>query len=134
MKIPKPPLAMVELFDAVLARTHAQRRLMFGCPCGFIGGNMFAGLFGNSMFVRLGEEDRAALLKMEGASVFDPMGGRPMKEYVVLPAEFAEDEREAGRWVQRGADYAATMPAKVKGKGKEKGKEKVRGKDRGKGK
>jgi TfoX/Sxy family transcriptional regulator of competence genes len=116
MKIPKPPAALVELFDAVLARTPGERELLFGCPSGFLGGNLFCGLFGSAMFVRLGEEDRAALLKLDGASVFDPMGGRPMKEYVVLPPEIAEDEREAARWAQRAADYAAALPAKTKAK------------------
>jgi len=116
MKIPKPPAALVEVFDAVLAETPGERRLMFGCPCGFLGGNMFCGLFGSTMFVRLGDQDRAALLKLEGAGVFDPMGGRPMKEYVVLPPEMVEDEREAMRWARRAADHAATLPKKAKGR------------------
>jgi len=44
------------------------------------------------MFVRLAEEDRAALLARPGAVVFSPMMGRPMREYVVLPQSVLEDE------------------------------------------
>jgi hypothetical protein len=65
-------------------------------------------------------------LKLEGASVFDPMDGRPMKEYVVLPPELAEDEREAARWAQRAADYAAALPAKNKTKNQAKAKKTTR--------
>jgi hypothetical protein len=124
VKIPKPTQGLVELFDAVLAGTDGERRLMFGNPAGFLGGNLFCGVFGSSMFVRLSEADRATLLKVEGAALFDPMGGRPMKEYVVLPPELAEDERGAARWMARAASFAASLPVKKAGQKKKVAKKK----------
>ena len=38
MKVPKPPAALVEHFDALLAKTAGERRLMFGNPAGFLSG------------------------------------------------------------------------------------------------
>ena len=35
--------------------------------------------------VKLNEEDRAEALMLKGAQLFDPMKGRPMKEWVQIP-------------------------------------------------
>ena len=51
---------------------------------GFVNRNMFVGVFGSDVFVRLSEADRVQILE-EGASVFEPIHGRPMKEYVTMP-------------------------------------------------
>ncbi len=58
---------------------------MFGNLSAFVNGNMFLGLFGNDLFVRLSGEDQLELLKMKGASVLEPMKGKPMKDYIMLP-------------------------------------------------
>lgn len=112
MKFEKSPPWLVELFEEALAGMPGERRQMFGYPCGFMGGQLFCGLFASSMFVRLGEVDRAELLAVDGARVFDPMGGRPMREYVVLPPALLEDAGELGRWLSRAATYASSLPPK----------------------
>ena len=116
MNFKRPQPAMVELFGRLLPETGGQGRSMFGCPCGFLGGNMFMGLFGDQLFLRLSEGDRAALLAEEGAEPFDPMGGRPMREYVVVPAGWLEGDAdgELRAWVARSARYAKALPPKVK--------------------
>jgi hypothetical protein len=114
MRIRPPPPALVELFGKLLPETGGHGRTMFGCPCGFWGGNMFTGLFEDKLFVRLAQDDRAALLAEEGAEPFDPMGGRPMREYVVVPAAWLEgDADEVLRaWLSKAARYAKTLPPK----------------------
>ena len=112
MKFEKSPPWLVQLFDEALSGTPAERRQMFGYPCGFSNGQLFCGLFASSMFVRLAEADRAALLAVEGARAFDPMGGRPMREYVVLPAALLEEPAQLRDWVSRAAAYAAALPPK----------------------
>jgi len=37
--------------------------------------------------LRLSDEDRAKFLRLPGAKPFEPMAGRPMREYVELPPE-----------------------------------------------
>jgi TfoX/Sxy family transcriptional regulator of competence genes len=48
---------------------------MFGNISAFVNGNMFAGLFGNDIFVRLSDENRRELLEEKGASLLEPMKG-----------------------------------------------------------
>jgi TfoX/Sxy family transcriptional regulator of competence genes len=115
-KFAKPPPWLVTLFDELIAGTAGERRQMFGSPCGFLDGQLFSGVFGAQLFVRLSEEDRAKLLS-EGAQLFDPMGGRPMKEYVVLPAALLDDERAVRRWMDSAVQYARALgPKKAKKK------------------
>lgn len=80
MKFEKAPPWLVEFFAAQMEGVPADTRKMFGYPCAFVNGQMFTGLFGSTMIVRLPEEGRAELLAIEGAKGFDPMGGRPMRE------------------------------------------------------
>jgi TfoX N-terminal domain len=66
---------------------------MFSYPCCFINGNMFTCLHESHWIVRLSEEDREAL-EAEGGKIFDPMGGRPMREYRILPPFKRPEEAE----------------------------------------
>ena len=103
---------LVAAFDkAVPASPSVTRRPMFGYASAFVNGNMFAGTFQDSIVVRLAESDRAALLKLKGAAPFKPMG-RPMKEYIVVPAGIVAKPKELGAWIERGHRYALTLPAK----------------------
>jgi hypothetical protein len=58
---------------------------MFGSPAGFVNGNVFMGPHQHNMVLRLPDSPRAGLLAMEGAATFEPIAGRAMKEYVVVP-------------------------------------------------
>lgn len=109
------PEEMKQLFAALLpAVPRAEPRQMFGCPCAFSNGQMFAGLFEDTLFVRLAEADRAALLNQPGAQLFDPMRGRPMREYVVVPSAIHTSEAELVQWMQKAAAYVETLPPKKK--------------------
>ena len=88
---------------------------MFGYASAFVNGNMFAGTFQDTIIVRLAESDRVALLKLKGAEPFAPMG-RPMKEYVVVPASIAATPKALGGWIERSHRYARALPAKTKAK------------------
>jgi hypothetical protein len=108
----KSPPDLVERFAAVMDRyPDAQRRKMFGYPAAFVGGNMATGLFADQWVVRLpdGEIEEA---KATGAGGFEPMPGRPMKAFVVIPAADVTDDATIARWVERGLAHAASLPAK----------------------
>lgn len=131
MQFKRPHPALVELFQKLLRETGGDGRTMFGCPCGFLGGNMFMGLFADQLFLRLGESDRAKLLAEEGAEQFDPMGGRPMREYVVVPPSWLEGDADDDlrAWITKSVRYARTLPpkaAKAGGNKKAAGRPKVR--------
>jgi TfoX/Sxy family transcriptional regulator of competence genes len=112
----KPPQELVDYLDSVIPDGPApvDFKPMFGGPCYWTGGNMFAAIHQESMIVRLGEEDRQALLREPGAALFEPMEGRPMREYVVIPPQIVEDREAVGSWLAKGLAFAASLPPKVK--------------------
>ncbi len=84
---------------------------MFGYPAGFIGGHLTTSLHQESWIVRLADDDRADRLD-DGWSGFEPMPGRTMRGYLVLPPDVAGDEAQARSWVERAAAYVRTLPPK----------------------
>lgn len=86
-------------------------RPMFGNVAAFVDGNMFAGVFGADLFVRLDDDSREQLIA-EGGARFEPMPGRPMREYVTLPPTWHDDHRRARGWLERSLDWARTLPPK----------------------
>jgi len=114
MKWRKPQDDLVQLLHDVIPEGQApvDFKPMFGGPCYWSGGNMFAAVHQESLLVRLGEKDRAELLAQPGAHLFEPMEGRPMKEYVVFPDEMLADRDALRGWMARGLAYAASLPAK----------------------
>lgn len=87
---------------------------MFGNSSAFVNGNMFAGLYGGDIFVRLPEDERTELLKIKGTSILEPVKGRFMKEYVVLPREWKKEPRKIGAWTARAFEWAGKLPPKDK--------------------
>jgi len=87
-------------------------RPMFGNLSAFVSGNMFLGVYGEDLFVRLPESDRAELLKNEGAAVFEPMKGRQMKEYVVVPRQWTRDPTKIEPWVKKSLEWSSKLPPK----------------------
>ena len=108
----KSPPELVERFSSVLeAYPQAVRKKMFGYPAAFVGGNMATGLFGDDWVVRL-PEDEIADATAAGAGPFEPMAGKPMKAFVVIPRPDVADDAAIRGWVERGLALASSMPAK----------------------
>lgn len=84
---------------------------MFGSLGAFVNGNMFAGLFGTDIGVKLDPESLEELRGIEGSGPFGP-AERPMGGYLSLPASFTDEQATA--WVERARAHIATLPAKVK--------------------
>jgi TfoX/Sxy family transcriptional regulator of competence genes len=112
----KPPQELVDYLDSVIPDGPApvEFRPMFGGPCYWTGGNMFAAIHQESMIVRLSEDDRQALLNEPGATLFEPMEGRPMREYVVVPPQIVADREAVRSWLGKGLAFTASLPPKMK--------------------
>lgn len=118
MKLPKAASDATAIFEAIRPTAPAVSvRLLFGQPAAFVAGNMFLGVFGDAVFLRLSEGDRAEATRASGARPFEPMPGRPMREYVVLSAAVLRDPEAVGRWVARSLEYTSGLPPKAKAKG-----------------
>lgn len=108
---PVPP-ALAERFEICLpADPRVQRRKMFGCPCAFVNGNMFAGLHEDRVIVRLASQTRQQTLDAGDAQPFE-VGGRVMREYVVLPCALELKTQVIAQWIAQGFEFAASLPVK----------------------
>jgi hypothetical protein len=86
--MPKAGAKTVERFDE-LAETFvargAKRSQMFGMPVLKAGDKVFAGTFGDAMTFKLGPGDLEDARSQAGVEPFEPMKGRAMKEWVLVP-------------------------------------------------
>jgi TfoX/Sxy family transcriptional regulator of competence genes len=110
----KSPQELIDLFASMMPGPPAAQRKMFGYPAGFVNGNMFMGLFQESMILRLPENLREDFMSKYGAKLFEPMPGRPMREYVAVPASVMENKKELATWIARAFEFAASLKPKSK--------------------
>jgi len=73
---------------------------------------MFMGLHEDSLILRLADADRAEFLDRYGSGLFEPMPGRAMKDYVVVPPTLAYDDTAIVEWVHKSRAFAEQLPAK----------------------
>jgi TfoX/Sxy family transcriptional regulator of competence genes len=114
VEMPKPTDADKELFRSLVPDDpRVEVKPMFGNLGAFVNGNMFMGLFGADVGVKLPDVDREAVLREEGAGPFGPPE-RPMGGYVTLPAAWHAAPATAGPWITKALDHVGSQPAKVK--------------------
>ena len=103
-KVPQPTEAGRVRFDAVVEELRDEvdvvETSMFGMPSvKRRDGKAFAGLYVDDMVFKLGGDAHAKALLLDGAHLFEPMAGRPMKAWVQVPptheTQWAELAREA---------------------------------------
>ena len=96
--------ALVERFIASLPLTQGvERRQMFGYPCAFINGNMFAGLHEQRLIVRVPQE--------ASTRPFEVMG-KVMKEYAAIEDALDCNPAQFRDWIARALAYASSSPPK----------------------
>jgi hypothetical protein len=111
MQIPKPTETDKERFRALVpADARVEVKPMFGNLGAFVNGNMFMGLFGAQIGLKLAPADAAELALVEGSSPFGPPE-RPMGGYVSLPPAMIESPIAPG-WVVRALEFVARLPPK----------------------
>jgi hypothetical protein len=84
---------------------------MFGGVCFLLHGNMALGVLNDDLIVRVGVEKYKDLLKMPNTREFD-ITGRPMKGWVMVSGKGHKRDQDLSAWVERGATFAVTLPAK----------------------
>ena len=112
MEIPKPSEDDKEFFRSLLPEDpEVEVKPMFGNLGAFVHGNMFAGLFGPSVGVKLAGPDTAELSAADGAGPFGP-AERPMGGYLSLPGAWRDDAEQSARWVAKARAYVGSLPPK----------------------
>src|SRR3989442_11233834 len=87
-------------------------RPMFGNLSAFVNGNMFWGLFGEDLFVRVSEGDQAKIRK-SGGKPFEPMPGRAMTGYMVVPAGWQKKSEATHAWIATALSWSKALPPKA---------------------
>ena len=104
--------ALAERIRSIIApRSGVTERKMFGGIAWMLGGNMACGVLGEDVLVRLAYEDADRALAEPNTHVFD-MTGRPARGMVVVDGGSVTADADLARWIDAGADHAASLPPK----------------------
>ena len=112
MTMPKPSEQAKGAFQKLVPPDPAvTTRPMFGNLAAFVNGNMFCGLFGEDLFVRVSDEEQTKIRK-QGGKPFEPMAGRAMTGYVVVPPGWQKKPDAARAWIITALAWSRALPAK----------------------
>ena len=109
MEIPKPSDADKARFRSLAeGLPGVEVKAMFGNLGAFVNDNMFMGLFGAAIGVKLADADQQQL-RAAGGGPFGPTE-RPMSGYVTLPPDMSGAKRD--RFISASLAHVAAMPPK----------------------
>jgi TfoX/Sxy family transcriptional regulator of competence genes len=109
----KAPAELVEFIAEKMKDKNCDYRKVFGYPTYFINGNMFVGVHGDKLFLRLSDADIAKIKKnSEDVTAFEPVAGKAMKGYVVLPKSIYTDDKLFAEWLDKSIKYVSALPPK----------------------
>ncbi len=112
--LPKPGAEALAAFEALVpVGPGITKRPMFGNRAALVNGNLFAGLFGDGLFVRLPEPRLQKLLE-EGGRPFEPVPGRAMRGYAFVPDGWLQDPSAAAPLVADALAFTSALPPKEK--------------------
>jgi TfoX/Sxy family transcriptional regulator of competence genes len=108
----KPSEQTIAIYQNIVSRLDGlEKRTMFGCPCAFVNGNMFFGVFQDQLFLRMTEEKREQLSQIIPIKSFSPMG-KVMKAYIAIPGEIINDQEKLLTLVKNELSIAAGLAPK----------------------
>src|SRR4051812_31511580 len=92
----KPSQETKQIYDDLVSNLGHEAPVvasqMFGMPTAKVNGKAVFGIFGDAMVFKLPLPSVEEALRTPNATLFDPMGGRPMKQWVQIPLS------ENGEW------------------------------------
>lgn len=97
--------------EAVVPLAGITERKMFGGVAFLLNGNMYVGVWKDSLIVRLDAEEGAAALYEPHVRDFD-ITGRPMRGWIMVSPAGIEDDLALKEWLFRGAEFVKTLPPK----------------------
>ena len=114
MQWKKPSPELMEYQASTMASFAAEKKKMFGSTVYFSNGYMFTGVHEDNIFLRLSEKDRSGLAAKYGEAVpFEPLKGRPMKEYMNVPPRLYRDAGVFKHWIGLSLSYVNSLPLKA---------------------
>jgi TfoX/Sxy family transcriptional regulator of competence genes len=99
---------------AVASHEGLSERKMFGGLCLMLHGNMFAGLIGDELMLRVGPAHFEALLARPFTRPMD-FTGRTMHGFVYVGREGYAAEADLADWLEEALSYVESLPPKQPG-------------------
>ncbi len=103
--------SLAERVRDVLEGLDIEEKKMFGGVAFMLSGNMSVGIAGSELMVRIDPDDQEEVLAREGVREFD-MTGRPMRGWILVAGSVLDADDALAEWVERGTDFAGTLPPK----------------------
>jgi TfoX/Sxy family transcriptional regulator of competence genes len=97
---------------AYRAASRLESRLMFGGICYLYKGNMAFGIYKDNLIVRVGSPDEVRRYIDSGKALPFDVTGRAMKAWVMVPKSNLSSTRDYKQWLDKGLNYAKTLPPK----------------------
>ncbi len=101
---------------ALASRNDVIEKKMFGGLAFLVRGNMCCGVLGTDLVVRVGPAGYPAALKEPHAREMD-FTGRALKGLVYVGKPGIRSDESLRRWIDRGLEFAASLPRKQGGPG-----------------
>lgn len=98
----------------ISTRDGLSERKMFGGLCLMVNGNMFAGVVGDELMLRVGIDSFEELLARPGARPMD-FTGRPMKGYLYVAPDGFQSDDDLAAWIAAALGFASSLPVKRTG-------------------
>ena len=109
----KPSEELSIFLEESIKSFDVKKKKMFGCPVFFSNDNMLTGVFENDIFIRLSEKDRKKIISENDEVIqFEPLKGRVMKEYVILPDHLYNDPETFQELLNLSYKYVSSLPSK----------------------
>ena len=103
---------LAQRISSILEETpNCVERKMFGGIGYLVNGNMACGVHKDKLIVRLSETEYDQAIAMPHVGLFD-ITGRSMKGWITVKPGGIESDKELKRWVERGVNFANTLPGK----------------------
>jgi TfoX/Sxy family transcriptional regulator of competence genes len=113
MEFKKAPQELVDFIMNKMKDTNCDYKKMFGYPAFFVNGNLFVGVHGEKLFLRLSDSDVTSIKnRFKDVTNFEPMPGRVMKGYVILPKSLYSANSIFEEWLGKSIKYASALPTK----------------------
>jgi len=111
---------LIERFKGALPKDPVvQPKPMFGYPASFVRGWFFAGLFEETIVIRMPAAQKAKLPALARAGSFAPMGRKPMTDWYVIPEKIASSSAGLAKFLKDALALVKELPEKTKPKAKD---------------
>lgn len=109
----KPNADTVKIFEELITGIDCERKKMFGQLSVFINENLFSGVFGDRIYMKLEEGEQKRFKKAnKNIRTFEPVYEQKMKEFVELRG--CKDNMEVLReLIECSEHYVRSLPRKV---------------------